>query len=218
MKHLSNLYQHKLVMNLQRFGDDHEGDAHTDGDAGDEDEQQNEKTFTRAQMASIIAAEVKKANEEMERKKADEIEQALTEAEELAKLSEDKRNEALLQKERDKFAKEREEFRAEQLTLEKQKQLLAEGMPSTFASRVVGVNAEEILADIQVLKTDFDKAVQEAVNTKLVHSADAPLGGTGNMSGNQNPWSKDSFNLTEQGRITKEDPEKAKIMQQMAKK
>ena len=112
----------------------------------------------------------------------------------------------------------KKEFRAEQLTLEKQKQLLAEGMPSTFASRVVGVNAEEILADIQVLKTDFDKAVQEAVDAKLAHSADAPLGGTGNMSGNQNPWSKDSFNLTEQGRITKEDPEKAKIMQQMAKK
>lgn len=216
MKHLTDLKQRKLALNLQRFSED-SLPAENPLPKESRTEVVPEKTFTRAQMASIIAAEVKKANEEMERQKAAEIEQALSEAEELAKLSEDKRNQALLKKERDKFAKEREVFRTEQLTLEKQKQLVAEGMPSSFASRVLGANAAEILADIYVLKKEFDKAVQEAVNAKLAHSADAPLGGIGNLAGEPNPWSKASFNLTEQGKITKNDPEKAKIMQRMAK-
>lgn len=182
MKHLSNLYQHKLVMNLQRFGDDPEGDDPNDEGSSEAEEQQNEKTFTRAQMGSIIAAEVKKATDAIEKQKAEEIEIALTEAQELAKLSEDKRNEALLQKDREKFDKEREDFRVEQLTLEKQKQLVVEGLPSEFAKRVVGTNAEEILADIKEFKVEFDAAVQLQVKEALGASVDEPLGAAGRKS------------------------------------
>lgn len=181
-------------MNLQHFGDDPEGDDPTGDDGGDENEQQTEKTFTRAQMGSIIAAEVKKATDAIEKQKAEEIETALTEAQELAKLSEDKRNEALLKKDREKFDKEREEFRAEQLSLEKQKQLVVEGLPSGFAKRVVGSNAEEILADIKEFKVEFDSAVQLQVKEVLRSSVDEPLG----AAGGKNTASSEGVSMAEE--------------------
>ena len=183
MKHLSSLYSRKLVMNLQRFGDDPEGDDPSGEGAGaGEGDQQGEKLFSRVEMGKIIAAEVKKATESLEAKKAEEIQQAITEAEELAKLSKDKREQALLEKERNAFAKERDAFNQERLDLEKQKQLVAEGLPSTFANRVVGSNAEEILADIQALKTEFDAAVQEGIKVALKRDIDEPLGTPGGQT------------------------------------
>ena len=44
-----------------------------------------------------------------------------------------------------------------------------------------------------------------------------PEEGKGEYKG-KNPWSKDTFNLTEQGKILKENPELAKVLQSQAKK
>lgn len=41
-------------------------------------------------------------------------------------------------------------------------------------------------------------------------------GNNGSGSSGKNPWAKDSFNLTEQGRITREDPAKAERLQKEA--
>lgn len=42
--------------------------------------------------------------------------------------------------------------------------------------------------------------------------------GTGGRQGTKNPFSKEFFNLTEQGRLFKEDPKRAKALQEQAKK
>lgn len=47
--------------------------------------------------------------------------------------------------------------------------------------------------------------------------AKPPEGGGGGGGGQKNPWSKDTFNLTEQGRILRENPELAKQLQAAAK-
>jgi len=44
-----------------------------------------------------------------------------------------------------------------------------------------------------------------------------PEGGKTEYKG-KNPWSKDNFNLTEQGKISKENPELAKVLKSQAKK
>jgi hypothetical protein len=48
-------------------------------------------------------------------------------------------------------------------------------------------------------------------------SVDNPLGAGSNKT-EANPFAKDTLNLTEQGRLFKEDPERAKALQSLANK
>lgn len=146
-----------------------------------------------------------------------ELEEEKNEAARLAKLSEEERQQALIQKEKDDFEKEKAAFRQEQLLVEKGKQLQEIGIPSSFASRIQGDTAEEVIEDVKKFKTEWDKAVEAAINKKLEASIDSPLGETSkNVS--SNPFAKETFNLTEQGRLFKTDPEKAKTLQALANK
>lgn len=106
-----------------------------------------------------------------------ELEQEKNEAARLAKLSEQERQEALLDKDKEKFEQEKAQFRKEQLFVEKGKQLAAEGMPADFANRVVGETAEEILEDVKLLRSEWDAAVEAEVNKRLVQKK--PRIGTG---------------------------------------
>ena len=94
------------------------------------------------------------------------------------------------------------------------------------------VKAAKALLDIEALKTskNFDKDL-EAVIAALKESDgylfnDVEPTGTGGSIGNKskvksgmkNPWSQEHFNLTEQGRILREDPELAQSLMAQAKK
>ena len=111
-----------------------------------------------------------------------ETEERESEAARLAKLSEEERQQAIIDKEKADFEEEKAQFRKEQLLVEKGKQLLNEGLPSDFANRVLGETAEEASADIKVLKKAWDAAIEQAVNEKLKHSAEIP-----GASGTQTP-------------------------------
>lgn len=95
-------------------------------------------------------------------------------AKELSELSEEQREQAILQSEKDEFEKEKAEFRKEQLFVEKGKQLTLVGVPSSFATRIVGDSAEEILEDVKSFKKSWDDAIEAAVNEKLKASAEIP--------------------------------------------
>lgn len=107
-----------------------------------------------------------------------ELEKEKDEAARLAKLSEKERQQALLDKEKEKFEKERAKFQQEKLFVEKGKQLTAEGLPSDFAHRIVGETAEEILADVKKLREEFDKAVEAKVNERLTTKKKTRVGST----------------------------------------
>lgn len=107
------------------------------------------------------------------------------EAARLAKLSEEERQQAIVDKEKADFEAEKAQFRKEQLLVEKGKQLLSVGLPSEFASRVSGETAEEALADVKELKNEWDKAIELAVNEKLKQSAFTPGGTSGGQTGNE---------------------------------
>ncbi|EPH61151.1 hypothetical protein D931_02828 [Enterococcus faecium 13.SD.W.09] len=146
-----------------------------------------------------------------------ELEQERDEAARLAKLSEEERQKELLNKAKQKLAKEKEEFRQEQLFVEKGKQLQAIGISSDLAGRIKGSTAEEIMEDVKVFKKAWDDALKQAVDQALVGSIDQPLGG-GTTIHDSNPFAKETLNLTEQGRLLREDPEKAKALQALANK
>lgn len=112
-----------------------------------------------------------------------ELEEEKNEAARLAKLSEKDRQEALIQKQKDDFEREKAEFRKEQLFVEKGKQLTANGMPAEFADRVTGETAEEILDDVKALREEWDKAVEVKVNERLASKSKTRVGtGTGQMT------------------------------------
>lgn len=106
-------------------------------------------------------------------------------AKELSELSEEQREQAILQIEKDELKKEKEEFRKEQLLVEKGKQLLAVGIPSRHASRIKGETAEEILADIKEYKDTWDEDLADAVDKRLKGSVFTPGGVSGNKGDNK---------------------------------
>lgn len=112
-----------------------------------------------------------------------ELEEEKNEAARLAKLSEKDRQEALIQKQKDDFEREKAEFRKEQLFVEKGKQLTANGMPADFADRVTGETAEEILDDVKALRDEWDKAIEAKVNERLASKTKTRIGtGNGQMT------------------------------------
>lgn len=107
------------------------------------------------------------------------LESEKSEAARLAQLSEEERQQALIQKEKKEFEAEKAKFRQDQLFVEKGKQLVAEGMPAEFANRIVGDSAEEILADVKALRAEWDKAIEAKVNERLANKTKTRVGGTG---------------------------------------
>lgn len=218
----------RLPMNLQFFAEPGEDETNpNDGNnGGQQQDPPEERKFTRAEMAGIIAAEVKKATEAIVQKKDEEIQLAKTEAEKLAKMNEDQKTEYERQQREDALAKREADITARELRAQVTVQLTEDNLPVELADLLNFTDADACNDSYQKVKEafakaagSFDEAVQAEVNKRLANSADQPLGnGQSAVAGEKNPWSKESFNLTEQGRILKEDPERAKLLMQQAKK
>ncbi|AVX21603.1 protein of unknown function [Carboxydocella sporoproducens DSM 16521] len=169
-------------------------------DAG-QDAQNNQqaepKTFTQEDIERIIAERLKREREKYkdyaELKKAAEELQKLKEAQ----MTEQEKLQAKLQEyERILQEKEREAKEA-QIQATKVKVLTELGLPLDLAGRIFGEDEQAIRRDAETLK-------------KLLGIASKPIGGgtnpTTTSSGMQNPWHKDTFNLTLQGKILRENP------------
>lgn len=164
-----------LPMKLQMFAEEGNAAEETPAEAV-EPEKQAEKAFTRSEIAKMIAAEKSKWEKEYQEK----IEKERNEAARLAKLSEEERQKALIQKERDELEQEKTQFRKQQLIVEKGKQLQELGIPSHLANRIQGETAEEAMEDVKAFKAEWEKALQKAVDEALRNSVDKPLSTSNN--------------------------------------
>ena len=181
LERINNMIEKLLKFNLQRFAEN--------GDPQDPAEPEtppefNADSLTDEQVAAIkekfglkddtdVDSIVKSKRSRWQK----ELEEEKNEAARLAKLSEEERQQALIQKEKDDFEQEKAAFRQEQLLVEKGKQLQEIGIPSAFAARIQGNTAEEAIKDVKSFKAEWDKALEAAVNEKLKASVDTPLGG-----------------------------------------
>lgn len=170
-----------LKFNLQRFAEN--GDPQDPADPETPTEF-NADSLTDEQVAAIKEKFGLKDNTEVDSivnarhsRWQEKLEEEKNEAARLAKLSEEERQQALIQKEKDEFEQEKAAFRQEQLLVEKGKQLQEIGIPSAFAARIQGNTAEEAIKDVKFFKAEWDKALEAAVNEKLKASVDTPLGG-----------------------------------------
>jgi len=176
-----------LKLNLQLVADGQDGDEGGGGTGQPTPPEFNPDELTDEQVAAIkekfglkddtdVDSIVKSKRSRWQK----ELEEEKNEAARLAKLSEEERQKAIVEKEKEEFEKEKAAFRQEQLLVEKGKQLQEIGIPSTFASRILGNTAEEAIEDVKRFKSEWDKALEAAVNKKLAASVDDPLG-TGSL-------------------------------------
>ena len=200
-----------IKMNLQTF-------AEPQGDIGDNPQQDNQsndaqepKTITltieeferekQREADRRVQQALAKEREKLMAQMREEIERERREAEELAKLSERERQKRELEKEREKLEAEKRAFYRERMKLQAEQELLNRGLPTVLAPYVLGETAEETLNTITELEEKWREALEAEVNKRL--ATDVPKVGTGNVI--KNPFSKEHWNLTEQGRLYREN-------------
>lgn len=89
------------------------------------------------------------------------------------------------------------------------------GMPVELVGYFVGQDEEETINNLTALEEIWTRSIEEAVKEKFKENGrHVPPSKRGEDT--KNPWSKQHFNLTEQGRILREDPELAKKLKAQA--
>ena len=111
----------------------------------------------------------------------------LSEAEKLAKMTKDEKEEYLRQKERNEFEKEKAAFEREKLLVEVRKELQTQSLPLEFSESLVNISdAGKIKNAIAEIKKVWDAGIAEAIKDKA--RQDSPqeggraAGATGQMS------------------------------------
>ena len=147
----------------------------TQNETVEQPKQESERTFTRDDIAKMMTAERAK----WEAEQADAIEKARSEGERLAKLSKDERAKEEEQKRLDAIT-ERERLVAEkEMRIETQTLLVEKGLPLEFIDIVLATTAEEVKTNIDNLQTIFDSAVEKRVDERLTQ--EKPRTGNGSQ-------------------------------------
>lgn len=129
-------------------------------------QEETKRTFTRAEVGKMLAAERAKWEDEQ----AEALELAKSEGERLAKLTKDERAKEEEAK-RIQAIEERERAIAErEMKMATMALLVEEGLPQEFLGHVLAPTAEEVKAKISDLRNVFDKEVEKRVNERLVQS------------------------------------------------
>jgi len=97
------------------------------------------------------------------------------------------------------------------LTSKSQKIAIEKKLPLDLVDFFIGENEEVTVKNLDKLEAIFASHVETLVTERLKGGSYTPPKGSGN-SGGKNPFSKETFNLTEQGKMFKENPELAKTL------
>lgn len=136
-----------------------------------------EKVFTQSQLDEILTKRLTKETKKWESK----FEQ-LSEAQKLAQMSEEEKNNYEQQKELKKIQDEkaelerqREAFNQQQYKVEIEKQLKEKGLPTTFSDMMINLSAEEVAQKIGELSTTIQLNITQTVENKIKATANTPL-------------------------------------------
>lgn len=205
-------------MNLQLFA---EGDNQDDQNTGDNQQQDTnndiqDKPLTMDEVRKLIQSETDKVRTEYSKR----LKEAQAEVERLKaeKMTEEEK----AKYEQEKLQKELQE--KEQALLQRELNLLAvellneAQMPLEFKEFVVGVDEQQTREKVSTFKKLWTDALERAVQERFKEKGRDPYDTSGSGDTVKNPWSKEHFNLTEQGRILRENPELAKQLMAAAGK
>lgn len=127
-----------------------------------------------------------------------------------AETEQEKRIKALEQKlAQEENARKRQEMEKKAIRL-----LTENKYPVDLVDFIHASDDNELEAKFQSLKTILEGWAKEVVDGKYREAGRSPRKPEGLNEGVKNPWSKENWNLTEQGRMLKENPELAKYFKE----
>jgi len=190
-------------MNLQLFS---ENETH-------EDKTQETKTYTSEELQAETDRKVSKALEtqrsKIETEVKAQIETARKEAAELATMSEKEQALKIMEKKEKEIVEREKSLNLKLLTMQTKEDLINKNLPSEFAQMCVSETPEKTLENINTLETAWKVAIGKEVDSRIKANSGTPQGSHTNNNGAINPWATATFNLTEQGRLIKTDPDLA---------
>ncbi|ACA55035.1 DUF4355 domain-containing protein [Clostridium botulinum] len=104
----------------------------------------------------------------------------------------------------------------EQLTNKALKIATEKGLPSQLVDYFIGQDEETTNKNLETLEKVFTEKLETTVKERLKDNSYTPPSGGG--GGDINPYAKESFSLTRQAELEKNDPEKAKTLRDLANK
>ena len=147
-----------------------------------EDKQQGEekpaeKKFTQAELDDIISKRLAKERAKFE----EQLKNKVSEAERLAKLSEDERQKEeirIAQEElnntKAEFEKIKGEFERQQLLAQITKELDSKGLPISMADKMIGADAETTKANIEKFEVDWKASLEQAIKNEIKNNSSSP--------------------------------------------
>lgn len=172
------------------------------------EETKNEKLFTQEELDFIIQKRLDREIKKFQRQ----LEEEKSEAEKLAKMSEEEKAKALLEKQKAEFEAERKQFLQEKLELETVKQLSELNLPTKFSNFLVRETAEDTKANLDVFaqlwNEEMKARIEKEVEERLKGTTPKKSSSTANIQ-----MTKKEFGLlpySERERLMKEEPELVK--------
>ncbi|MDH9185022.1 DUF4355 domain-containing protein [Staphylococcus epidermidis] len=196
----------RLKLNLQHFAEDNpndpEGkDKQSGNDQGDDDKKFFELTQSELDSQKHKAVNKALANQEkkFEQRLKEAVENARSEAESYAKLTEKEKKDKEFEKREQALAEKEKKFRLRELKADVENDLKDKGLPTSFAESLIHLeDNEQINEVVNAIKEDFDRAVQEQVKEATRQST--PSGQRSDVSSNKK--TSDSFaEIARQNRI-----------------
>lgn len=198
----------RLKLNLQHFAEDNpndpEGkDKQSGNDQGDDDKKIFELTQSELDSQKHKAVNKALANQEkkFEQRLKEAVENARSEAESYAKLTEKEKKDKEFEKREQALAEKEKEFKLRELKSDVESDLKEKGLPTSFAQSLIHLEDNEQINDVvNSIKEDFDKAVQEQVKEATRQST--PYGQGSDVS-SKKETSKSFADLAKENRIIK---------------
>ncbi|MCG2181460.1 DUF4355 domain-containing protein [Staphylococcus epidermidis] len=196
----------RLKLNLQHFAEDNPNDPEGKGKQSGNDQGDDDKKFfelTQSELDSQKHKAVNKAlaNQEkkFEQRLKEAVENARSEAESYAKLTEKEKKDKEFEKREQALAEKEKKFRLRELKADVENDLKDKGLPTSFAESLIHLeDNEQINEVVNAIKEDFDRAVQEQVKEATRQST--PSGQQSDVSSNKK--TSNSFaELARQNRI-----------------
>lgn len=196
----------RLKLNLQHFAEDNPNDPEGKGKQSGNDQGDDDKKFfelTQSELDSQKHKAVNKAlaNQEkkFEQRLKEAVENARSEAESYAKLTEKEKKDKEFEKREQALAEKEKKFRLRELKADVENDLKDKGLPTSFAESLIHLeDNEQINEVVNAIKEDFDRAVQEQVKEATRQST--PSGQQSDVSSNKK--TSDSFaEIARQNRI-----------------
>ncbi|MBM5983576.1 DUF4355 domain-containing protein [Staphylococcus caprae] len=196
----------RLKLNLQHFAEDNpndpEGkDKQSGNDQGDDDKKFFELTQSELDSQKHKAVNKALANQEkkFEQRLKEAVENARSEAESYAKLTEKEKKDKEIEKREQALAEKEKEFKLRELKADVESDLKEKGLPTSFAQSLIHLEDNEQINDVvNSIKEDFDKAVQEQVKEATRQST--PYGQGSDVS-SKKETSKSFAEIARQNRI-----------------